>query len=86
VLVRSIEEVETPRLEDYYQPFQLANLIQNQKTYIENLDKRIVRWKYIEVMSPKEVEEIFEFVFPNYEFQYLYINNSRTEPLMIERL
>lgn len=42
------------------------------------------KWKYIEIVNELEIKEIFHYVHPSYEFQYVYINSDSN--LMIERL
>ena len=84
--MKSSVPMEDQRVEDYFSAYQLTPLLEKQKTYIQTVEKSIKHWKYIEIISEDEIEEIFEFYFPSYEYQYIYINNSKSDPYMIESI
>ena len=86
VLIRSIKPVEGENYDNYCQPTQLQQLLEGQVTYGEKQRTNIYRWKYISIVNELEIDDIFEFYFPSYQSQALFISQTKDDFLMIEKL
>ena len=64
VLLMSKKPVEDCNADSYFEPYQLQTSLENQKTYLSSIEKKIHIFKQIEIVNEKEIVEHMTFQFP----------------------